>query len=102
MGRTVQKNDGFMFGPFKMKTTKSRRFFRRLWQTINKNGGYKKARWIFTERQGITVATKLHLFNGYSVEKEVLDLYLEMQNLNRSTIKYIADSIHVGIGRLAH
>lgn len=30
-------------------------------------GSKKKAHWIFTERQGTTVMTKQHLFNGYSV-----------------------------------
>lgn len=34
--------------------------------------------------------TKLHLSNGYSVAKETIDLYSEMQNLNRAAIKHIA------------
>lgn len=41
--------------------------------------------------------TKQHLFNGYSVAKEQLDLYFAMQNLNRETIKYVADIIQVGM-----
>lgn len=41
--------------------------------------------------------TKRHLFNGYSVAKEKLDLYFAMQNLNRETIKYAADMIQVGM-----
>ena len=41
--------------------------------------------------------TKQHLFNGYSVAKETLDLYLEMQNLNRAAIKYVAGIIKVGM-----
>ena len=40
---------------------------------------------------------KQHLFNGYSVAKETLDLYSEMQNLNRAAIKYAADIIKVGM-----
>ena len=55
----------------------------------------KKAHWIFTERQGTTVTIKQHLFNGYNVAKETRDLYFEMQNLNRATIKYAADIIKV-------
>jgi methionine aminopeptidase len=43
------------------------------------------------------VTAKRHLFNGYSVEKGTLDLYFIMQNLNRATIKYIADTIQVGM-----
>lgn len=43
------------------------------------------------------MVTKQHLFNGYSVAKETLDLYLEMQNLNRTAIKYVADMIKVGM-----
>ncbi len=38
---------------------------------------------------------KQHLFNGYNVAKETRDLYFEMQNLNRATIKYAADIIKV-------
>ncbi len=30
---------------------------------------------------------KQHLFNGYNMAKETLDLYSAMQNLNRETIK---------------
>ena len=41
--------------------------------------------------------TKQHLFNGYSVAKETLDLYLEMQNLNRAAIKYVVGIIKVGM-----
>lgn len=41
--------------------------------------------------------TKRHLFNGYNVEKEKLDLYFAMQDLNRETIKYAADRIQVGM-----
>lgn len=41
--------------------------------------------------------TKQHLFNGYSVAKEMLDLYSMMQNLNRAAMKYMADTIKVGM-----
>lgn len=41
--------------------------------------------------------TKRHLFNGYSVAKEKLDLYVTMQNLNRETITYAADMIQIGM-----
>ena len=40
---------------------------------------------------------KQHLFNGYNVAKETRDLYFEMQNLNRATIKYAADIIKIGM-----
>lgn len=40
---------------------------------------------------------KQHLFNGYHVVKETFDLYMEMQNLNRATIKYVADMIKAGM-----
>ncbi len=40
---------------------------------------------------------KQHLFNGYNVAKETRDLYFEIQNLNRATIKYAADIIKVGM-----
>lgn len=43
------------------------------------------------------MTTKRHLFNGYSAEKETIDLYFIMQNLNRATIKYAADMIKVGM-----
>ena len=38
--------------------------------------------------------TKRHLFNGYSVAKEKLDLYVAMQNLNRETITYAAERVN--------
>lgn len=57
----------------------------------------KKAYWIFTERQGITVTIKKHLFNGYSVERETFGLYFEMQNLNRAAIKYAAGIVKAGM-----
>ena len=41
--------------------------------------------------------TKQHLFNGYRMAKETLDLYCTMQNLNRATIKYAAGMIKVGM-----
>jgi Xaa-Pro aminopeptidase len=54
--------------------------------------------WInFTERQGITVNTKQHLFNGCSVAKETLGLYSAMQDLNRAAIKHIARTIKAGM-----
>ena len=41
--------------------------------------------------------TKQHLCNGYSVAKETLGLYSEMQNLNRAAIMYAADMIKIGM-----
>ena len=41
--------------------------------------------------------TKPHSFNGCSMEEETLESYSEMQNINRSTIKYLSDKIMVGM-----
>ena len=37
------------------------------------------------------------LSNEYSMEKEIIDLYSAMQNLNRATMKYAAGTIKVGM-----
>ncbi len=43
------------------------------------------------------VMTKPHLSNGYSVEKETIDMYCAMQNLNRAAMNYAADLIRTGM-----
>ncbi len=41
--------------------------------------------------------SKQNVFNGYGVTEETLELYSSMQDLNRSAIKYAADTIEVGM-----
>lgn len=41
--------------------------------------------------------TKQHLLNENSVARKTLDLYSVMQDLNRTTIKYVSDTIKVGM-----
>ena len=41
--------------------------------------------------------SKQNVFNGYGVAEETFDLYSSMQNLNRSAIKYAADTIEIGM-----
>ena len=42
-------------------------------------------------------SSKQNVFNGYGVTEETLELYSSMQDLNRSAIKYAADTIEVGM-----